>query len=531
MSAIGLLTAGLVCLLAGYVFYGRFLVRKFNINPQGKTPAHTCRDGVDYEPTKPFVLLGHHFASIAGAGPILGPVFAAAFGWLPVFLWIVIGSIFIGGVHDFASLVSSIRHRGHSIAELIDKYIGTSGKRLFLGFTWFMLVLIIAVFAQTIASTFIKNPSVASSSFLFIALAVIFGLAIHQWKLPFWPATILGIILLGLCIVLGLWFPLGLSYNVWIVILFAYVFVAAVTPVWILLQPRDFLNSFLLYAILIAGVFGIFIARPSISMPVFTSFHTNLGTLFPVLFVTMACGAVSGFHSLVASGTTSKQLDRERDARVVGYGGMLIEGLLAIVALITANVLLPKEYQTMIGKEGGGPISIFASGIGKFMLGLGIPHKAGMTFAALAISAFAMTTLDTATRLGRFILQEMCEGSKGTLAPLSNRFVSTTITLVAAGLLAFSGTSQTLWPIFGSANQLMAAIALLAISVWLRHLKEKNLFVRIPMFFMMGVTLTALGFLILKNILDGQYLLTVFSLLLLGVAVSMVIQAALKRVF
>jgi carbon starvation protein len=527
MSASLLVIISICVFIIGYLFYGRYLVRKFDLNPQNSTPAHTKCDGVDYCAAKSPVLLGHHFASIAGAGPILGPIYAVVFGWVPVFLWILLGSLFVGGVHDFSSIVASIRHGGKSIGEVIEDHIGEAGKRLFLIFTWFMLILVVAVFVRAVASTFIKEPSAATSSFLFILLAVFFGLSLYRWNVPLVFMTIIGIVLLMGCILLGLRYPVHLSFHIWIILLFCYVFIAAVTPVWILLQPRDYLNSFLLYFVLIGGIIGIFVTNPKITFPEFTPFRTDLGHLFPILFVTVACGAISGFHSLVSSGTTSKQLNRETDARIVGYGGMLIEGVLAVVALITAAILLRGDYSRLVSSQGGGPIGIFSQGVGTFISTLGIPKKAAVTFAALAISAFALTSLDTATRLGRFIFQEFFESrwnaKKNILS--QNRYIGTLSTVLFAGLLALSGSSTTLWPLFGSSNQLLAAIVLLAVTVWLAELGKNNTFVKIPMGFMFLVTLAALTSLIYKNFIAGNWTLFFISILLFGVAVVLVFQA------
>ncbi|MBN1781183.1 carbon starvation protein A [bacterium] len=507
MPAVLLLAVSMILLMLAYRIYGQFLNRIFSVDSARPTPAHTQYDGVDYVPAKSFVLLGHHFASIAGAGPIVGPVLAAVFGWGPVWLWILFGVIFMGGVHDFSAMIASVRHEGKSVGELIDKYLGKTGKLLFLIFTWFMLILVIAVFADAVAKIFVSTPASASSSILFILIAVFFGFAVYRLRMHFYWASVAGVILLFGCVVLGTVIPVVLPYQMWILLLFAYVFVAAVTPVWILLQPRDYLNSFLLYMVMIGGLAGIFFANPKIELPFYTTFRTELGSLFPILFVTVACGAISGFHSLVASGTTAKQLNAESDAKVIGYGGMLIEAVLALIALITAVVLTKADYGHFFEQGGGGAIGVFSSGIGGFMNKIGIPLKMGTTFAALAISAFALTTLDTAARLGRFAFQEIFETLPVPKVMHQNRFLGTFVTLAAAGALAFSQSGNILWPLFGSANQMLAAMALLAITAWLDHLKIRNYFVRIPMFFMLIVTMMALGQLVIKNLLSGNYLL------------------------
>jgi len=472
------------------------------------------KDGVDYVPARAPVLLGHHFASIAGAGPIVGPILAAAFGWLPCVLWIVLGSIFVGGVHDFSSLMASVRHRGRSIGEVISQYIGNRGKMLFLIFTWFTLILVIAVFTLVVSSAFASNGSVATASILFILLALGFGFSVYRWSLPLLPATVVGVILLFGAVWLSFHAPIQATQPFWIGILFVYIYIASVTPVWILLQPRDYLNAYLLYALLGGGLVGIFVLKPDINFPAFTSMDTDLGMLFPVLFVTIACGAVSGFHSLVASGTTAKQLDNEGHARPVGYGSMLTEGVLAIVALLAAISFSLSDYQAML-KDGGGPIVLFSRGIGKFMGSLGIPEQSAVTFGALAISAFALTSLDTCMRLARYVFQEFFERSDGRKTVLSsNRYVSTAITLAVAAALTLSGKTLTLWPLFGSANQMLAALALLAVAMWLLRKKTPVGFIAVPLVFMFTVTLSALGLFSIQHYREGHLVLASISLLL-----------------
>jgi carbon starvation protein len=530
MPASLLMILAIVSLSIAYLVYGRYLARKYELDSKRPTPAHAKRDGVDYVPAKTPVLLGHHFASIAGAAPIIGPVVAAAFGWLPVLLWILIGSIFMGGPHDISALVASIRHGGKTMGEVIEEHIGKSGKRLFLAFAWSLIVLVIAVFAHAVANVFVKEPSTATSSFLFIVVALLFGMSVYRYNAPLWLSSIIGVALLAGCIAVGLRFPISLSMNTWKVLLFVYVFFASVMPVWILLQPRDYLCSFLLYAVIILGVVGVFAANPQIELPALTAFNVpGSGYLFPILFVTVACGAISGFHSLVSAGTTAKQLNRETDAKPVAFGSMLIEGLLAVIALITAATMAQASYGELMAPGGGGAIAVFSRGIGSFVTHLGIPERAGTTFAALAISAFALTTLDTATRLGRFMFQEFFEsdtqGAPDTMRSRllsGNRYAGTLATIAAAGFLAFTGTRDKLWPLFGSANQLLASLTLLAVTVWLTKLGKSTTFVKIPMIFMFCVTLTALGMLAYKNIADRNIPLIVVSLLLLGVAVTLV---------
>jgi carbon starvation protein len=529
MNGIELILIAFVMYVIAYKLYGSFLSKKFDVTDKTETPSHTMYDGVDYVPAKAPVLLGHHFASIAGAGPIVGPVIAAGFGWIPVYLWVVFGAIFIGGVHDYSSIVASIRHQSKSIGYIIQSYIGVSGKKLFLVFAWATLILVIAVFTIIVADTFRHIPSAGTSSILFMFLAVIFGIAIYRLKVPLWIATTIGVILLFLSIPAGNMFPIQLSTLTWQLILFGYIFVASTVPVWILLQPRDYLNSFFLYALMISGMVGIFFAAPSINIPAFNSFSLDkVGYLFPALFVTVACGAISGFHSIVGSGTTAKQLNKESDGKIIGYGGMLIEGMLAVLSLIAVASMVNKEFIDILTTKG--PVPAFSLGVARFInaipvLNISIPLAE--TFTALAVSAFALTSLDTATRLARFMLQEYFESKEKSAKPLliSNRFVATGITVAFGAALTFSGKTMSIWPVFGSANQLLAALALLALTVWVANLKKGYLFILIPMIFMFAVTLTALGMLIYQNFVINNYTLSLISILLFTLAVLLGIKA------
>lgn len=527
MNSLTLLLISALILFIGYVCYGGYLAKKWGIDDTRKTPAHTKYDGVDYVPAKSPVLLGHHFASIAGAGPIVGPIQAAIFGWIPVALWVLIGSIFFGGVQDFGSLFASIRHEGKSIGEIIESNMGKKGKKLFALFAWLTLVLVVAAFANIVADNFVSTPQAASASIFFIVLAILFGIAVYRFKMPLIPASIVGVLMLFGCIYLGFLFPIALSKQTWILLLMIYIFIASVTPVWILLQPRDYLNSYLLYAMIIGALLGIVILRPEIQMDGFIGFNVGGQYLFPVLFVTVACGAISGFHSLVGSGTSSKQLYKESDAKKIGYGAMLIEGLLAIIALITVAYISNKQFGSLLGN--GGPVNVFSEGIANFMASFGIPFVIGKTFTSLAISAFALTSLDTATRLGRFIFQEFFDtnglnNKEATKAnPLSNMYVSTTITVVCSGLLAVMGYEK-IWPIFGSANQLLAAIALMAIAIWLANSNKSFKEFIIPIIFMFIVTIVSLCFNIKANI-GVNYALVIIAVLLLVLAIILIKEA------
>ena len=527
MNSFTLLIGSAIILLVAYIFYGGYLAKKWGVDDSRKTPAHTKYDGVDYVPAKSPVLLGHHFASIAGAGPIVGPIQAAIFGWIPVTLWVIIGSIFFGGVQDFGSLFASIRHDGKSIGEIIEANMGKKGKKLFALFAWLTLVLVVAAFANIVADNFVSTPQAASASVFFMILAVFFGIAVYRFKTPLLLSTIIGVILLFACIYLGFLFPLVLSKKVWILILMVYIFIASVTPVWILLQPRDYLNSYLLYAMIIGALLGIIILRPEIQMDGFVGFNVNGQYLFPVLFVTVACGAISGFHSLVGSGTSSKQLYKESDSKKIGYGAMLIEGLLAIVALITVAYISNTQFGDLLAN--GGPVNVFSEGIANFMLSFGIPFTLGKTFTALAISAFALTSLDTATRLGRFIFQEFFDNDnaenkeENKKNPLTNMYVSTTITVVCSGLLAILGYEK-IWPIFGSANQLLAAISLMAIAIWLANTNRGCKEFIIPIIFMFIVTIVSLCFNIKSN-MGVNYPLVIIAIALLVLSLVLIKEA------
>jgi carbon starvation protein len=529
MSYTVILVLSAIILILAYRFYGNFVYKKFGLNDKNPSPAHTHRDGVDYEPSKPIVVLGHHFASIAGAGPIVGPVIAVTFGWIPAIIWILVGGIFFGAVHDLGSMAASLRTEGKSIGVIIRNQIGLRGKQLFVIFSFSTLILVIGVFADIIAKTFIANPAVASASFLFILLAVGFGIVnrlIGDRKKAFLLISIVGVTLMYFSVYLGMLIPFALDYRAWIFLLLAYAFIASVTPVSLLLQPRDYLNSFLLYGMMLAAILGVIFSNPTIQMSSeVTLTDQNLGYIFPVLFVTIACGAISGFHSLVASGTTSKQLDKVSDAKVVGFGGMLIESFLAILSVGAVVVLSKGEYLSRLGTEG--PVSLFSSGLGGMMGSLGIPVEFAVSFVALTVSAFALTTLDTCTRLARFTLQEYFEDVKTPMGKTlsENRFVSTGLVVLFSALLLASGEFATLWPIFGSANQLLAALALLTIAVWMIRKKKNALFVTLPMFFMFTVTLASLGLFAWKNFQDQVYVLSLIAALLFVLAISLMVLA------
>jgi carbon starvation protein len=529
MSLSLLLLISAIILFLAYRIYGKYVYSKFGLSDTRKAPSHTHRDGIDYEPSKPIVVLGHHFASIAGAGPIVGPIIAVTFGWVPAVIWILVGGIFFGAVHDLGSMAASLRTDGKSIGVIIRNQIGVRGKQLFVLFSFSTLILVIGVFSDIIAKTFVANPGVGSASILFIFLAIAFGFAnrlLGNKTVSFVLITILGVVLMYYFVYLGTQIPLVLNYQVWVGLLLIYAFIASVTPVSLLLQPRDYLNSYLLYGLMIAAVAGVIVADPEIKMSTeILPASESLGYIFPVLFVTIACGAISGFHSLVASGTTSKQLDKESDAKIVGFGGMLIESFLAIISVGAVIILSRSEYLDRLTVEG--PVALFSTGLGGMIASLGLSETFAVGFVALTVSAFALTTLDTCTRLARFTLQEYFEDMHQPAAQVmaKNRYISTTIVIILSVLLLGSGEFSLLWPIFGSANQLLAALALLTIGVWLIKKKISATFVTIPMFFMFTVTLASLGLFAWKNYQEAGYVLALIASLLFILAIALIVLA------
>ena len=508
MNGLVLLIISIALLLCGYIFYGRYLCKQWGVGEGDPTPAHTMEDGVDYVPAKAPVLMGHHFSSIAGAGPITGPIQAAVFGWLPCLLWIVIGGIFFGGVHDFGALFASVRHGGRSIGEIINENMSKRAKRLFIIFAYLTLILVIAAFASIVAGTFgatindgvvdkvasEANARVASVSILFIVIAIFYGLLLNRTKVSMGVSTIIGIVAIVLIIIIGLNFhPVYLSAKAWMWIVGVYIVIASVAPVWILLQPRDFLSSFLLYAMLALAVVGVILARPDMGTMEVANFNVPGKPIFPVLFTTIACGAISGFHSLVSSGTTSKQLDKEVHAKPIAYGGMLLECVLAVLTLCA--VAYAKKYEL------SGATAIFGGGLAH-MIDDTIPGTYDVLFTLLVLtySAFCLTSLDTATRLARFMFQEFwLDAEKGETPQtvtgakkfLTNPYVATIITVVLGIVLGLTGYAK-IWALFGSANQLLAALALMAIAAWLGNIGKNNKMIFFPMIFMLIVTIASL---------------------------------------
>ena len=545
MNGLTMMILAVVVLGGAYLIYGRYLAKKWGINPDSKTPAYEMEDGVDYVPADTNVVFGHQFASIAGAGPINGPIQAAMFGWLPVMLWILLGGVFFGAVQDFASMYASVKNKGRSIGYIIELYIGKLGKRLFLLFTWLFSILVVAAFADIVAGTFngfdangatvTANGAVATTSLLFIVFAVGLGFYLKYTRFPKMLNTLFAIALLVLAVGLGLAFPIYVPQSAWLIFVFIYVIIACVTPVWALLQPRDYLNSYLLIAMIVGSVLGICVYNPSMNLPSVTAFkltaaNGSVSYLFPALFVTIACGAVSGFHSLVASGTASKQIKNEKNMLPVSFGAMLLESLLAITALIAAGFVATQE-----GLPAGTPPQLFAQAISIFLTSLGLPESVCYTLITLAISAFALTSLDSVARVGRIAFQEFF--TDDSIAPedqsplnkvLTNKYFATILTLVLCYALSRAGYAS-IWPLFGSANQLLSALALIACAVFLKKTKRQGAMLWGPMVIMLGVTFTALALKIteLVTALSGQFvfgnaLQLVFAvlLLILGVIVA-----------
>ena len=515
MTAILIILAAIALLVVGYISYGSWLAKEWGVDPDRKTPAIEVNDGVDYVAAKPAVLMGHHFSSIAGAGPINGPIQASVFGWVPVFLWCVVGGIFVGGVHDFGALFASTRHGGKSVGEIIKSSMGDRAKKLFIIFALLVLILVIASFVNVVAGTFFStnggfittnptgNETTAMISMIFIVLAIIYGFITNRLGMKTLPATIIGLIGVCLAIYIGMNFGLALGRTTWIVIIGAYITTASLVPVWILLQPRDYLSSYLLYAMMVVAVVGIILSGipnfggpANFTIPAFVGWKTSLGNLFPVLFITVACGACSGFHSLIASGTTAKQLSNEKDAKPIGYGAMLIESVLGVISLIAVGMVFDKYT----AGEFGSPAVAFASGIAT-MFGVETSAIYGTIYAllTLAVSVFALTSLDSGTRLSRYMFGELLlkedeatwKDASGLRKVFANPVVSTLIMVIIGSVLGGLSLSQ-IWGLFGAANQLLAGLALMAVAAWLGNVGKNNRMFFIPTIFMLAATLTSL---------------------------------------
>ena len=564
MNSLVLLLICIAILACGYIFYGGWLCKQWGVGESKEpTPAHALEDGVDYVPAKAPVLMGHHFSSIAGAGPITGPIGAAMFGWLPVTLWVLIGGIFFGGVHDFGALFASVRHKGQSIGEVISANMSRRAKRLFIIFSYLTLILVVAAFASIVASTFGAvvdesgaidvaasgtQASVAMVSILFILIAIVFGFCVYRRNVPMSIASVIGVIAIVVIMAVGMNFhPIYLTTKTWMIIVGIYIAIASVTPVWILLQPRDYLSSFLLYAMMAVALVGIIVSHAPMGgadgLPMVTSFAVDNGNgmqyMFPVLFTTVACGAISGFHSLVSSGTTSKQLDKETDAKPIAYGGMLLECVLAVITVCAINFAY-KYNAANPDTALTGATAIFGGGIAQMYAAFGPGVvKILRTLLVLTYSAFCLTSLDTATRLARFMFQEFWlepgqtpkDITEGWKKVMVNPYFATILTVVLGVILGMTGYSK-IWGLFGAANQLLAGIGLLAVATWLGNAGKNNKMFLAPMAFMIVVTICSLC-LTVKNQIGlitagtadwGAYAQSILGVLLIILAVVLVIE-------
>ncbi len=510
MNTLVIVLIAAVLLTASYVFYGRWLSKKWGIDPKAETPAHKFEDGQDYVPTDGWTVFSHQFSSIAGAGPVTGAIQAAVFGWLPVLLWVLIGGIFFGAVTDFGALYASVKNDGKSMGLLIEKYIGKLGRKLFLAFCWLFTLIVIAAFADMVAGTFNAytvdtngvirladaaktNGAAGTISLLFIVFAMIFGLIHKHFQLTGWKETVVGLVCTVAALAIGMAMPITLGKDGWTYITFIYIFFAAVLPMWLLKQPRDAMTTYMFIGMIAGAVVGLLVAHPSMNLPVFTGFHNEqLGNLFPILFVTVACGAVSGFHSLVSSGTSSKTISNEKDMLKVGYGAMVLESLLAVIALCVAGAAASANGTPADGT----PFQVFSSGVAGFFEMFGIPVYVAQCFMTMCVSALALTSLDAVARIGRMSFQELFSVDDMTHAEgwrklLCNTYFSTIVTLLAAFILTRIGYAN-IWPLFGSANQLLSALVLVTLCVFLKVTGRSNKMLFPPLIIMLCVTGTAL---------------------------------------
>ena len=555
MNGLVIVLIGIVVLGAGYLFYGRWLAKKWGLDPKAKTPAYTHEDGQDYVPSSKFTVFSHQFSSIAGAGPVTGPILASVFGWVPVLLWLLVGGLFFGAVQDFGSLYASVKNEGKSMGMIIEKYIGRFGRKLFMLFCWLFTLLVIAAFTDMVAGTFMStgagteafsaatknaNASAASISMLFIVVAIVFGIIQKHVKMNEGVRAVVAIALLVGMFALGMVLPMTASKTAWIYIVMAYLFLASVMPMWLLMQPRDYMTTFMLLGMIIGAVVGVFVAHPSMELNAFNGFNVNGSYLFPTLFVTIACGAVSGFHSLVSSGTSSKTISNEKDMPMVGYGAMIVESLLGIVALVVVGAVAVNGT-----KPDGTPFSIFSSGVAGFLEKLGLPVHVATVFMTMCVSALALTSLDSVARIGRMSFQELFYGDTTDTSKmpvwqkvLTNKYFATVITLFFGYLLTLGGYNN-VWPLFGSANQLLAALVLIALAVFLKTTGRTGWTLYAPMFIMLAVTFTALiqkTVALVRNIMagqatflvDGLQFIVAILLMVLGVLVAF---SCLKKLF
>lgn len=552
MNSLVIILIGMVALSAGYLFYGRWLAKRWGIDEKAKTPAEQYEDGEDFVPSSKFTVFSHQFSSIAGAGPVTGPILASVFGWVPVLLWLIIGGLFFGAVQDFGALYASVKNEGKSMGMIIEKYIGRGGRKLFMLFCWLFTLLVIAAFTDMVAGTFVgtgledastacANSAAASISMLFILVAVIFGLV--QKKVGKMNEIVKAVVAIGLLVLMfavGMSFPIYASKTAWIYIIMAYLFLASVMPMWLLMQPRDYMTTFMLLGMILGAVVGVLAAHPNMELNAFNGFNVGGSGMFPTLFVTIACGAVSGFHSLVSSGTSSKTISNEKHMTMVGYGAMVVETLLGIVALIVVGAVAVNGT-----KPDGTPFAIFSAGVAGFLEKLGVPVQLATVFMTMCVSALALTSLDSVARIGRMSFQELFLGDTTNtekMTPvqrvLTNKYFATIITLFFGYLLTLGGYNN-VWPLFGSANQLLAALVLIALAVFLKTTGRTGWTLYVPMFMMLAVTFTALiqkTMALVTNVMngnatflvDGLQLIVAVLLMVLGVMVAL---SCLKKLF
>ena len=546
MNGLVIVLIAIVVLGAGYLFYGRWLANKWGLDPKAKTPAFTHEDGQDYVPSSKLTVFAHQFSSIAGAGPVTGPILASVFGWVPVLLWLLIGGLFFGAVQDFGALYASVKNDGKSMGMIIEKYIGRTGRKLFMLFCWLFTLLVMAAFTDMVAGTFVgkgvegatdatnyANSAAASISMLFIVVAIIFGLIQKKvGKMKEWVRAIVAIGLLVVMFVIGMQLPIYATKTTWIYIVMAYLFLASVMPMWLLMEPRDYMTTFMLLGMIIGAVVGVIAEHPTMKLNAFNGFNVDGSYLFPTLFVTIACGAVSGFHSLVSSGTSSKTISNEKDMPMVGYGAMVVESLLGIVALVVVGAVAVNGT-----KPDGTPFSIFSSGVAGFLERFGVPNEVATVFMTMCVSALALTSLDSVARIGRMSFQELFyvdttdpEKMDGLHKVLTNKYFATIITLFFGWILTLGGYNN-IWPLFGSANQLLAAMVLIALAVFLKTTGRTGWTLYIPMFVMLAVTFTALvqkTIALVRNVsagtatflVDGLQLIVAILLMVLGALVA-----------
>ena len=510
MNTLVIVLIAAVVLFGAYVFYGRWLANKWGIDPKAKTPAVEFNDGKDFVPTNGWTVFSHQFSSIAGAGPVTGAIQAAAFGWLPVLLWVLIGGVFFGAVADFGALYASVKNKGKSMGMLIEKYIGKTGRKLFLIFSWIFCCIVVAAFADMVAGTFnaytvtdagvtelaaaaTTNGAAGMISIMFMVFAVVLGLIQKKFNLTGWKEAVVGIVCIVASFAIGMNCPLIFGKAAWSYITFVYIFFAAVLPMWLLKQPRDYMTTFMFICMIAGAVVGLVVAHPTMNLPVFTGFtNEKLGTMFPILFVTVACGAVSGFHSLVSSGTSSKTIENEKDMPKVGYGAMVLESLLAVLALCVAGAAAAADGTPAAGT----PFQVFSSGVAGFFEMFGVPVYVATAFMTMCVSALALTSLDAVARIGRMSFQELfsvddMEHAEGWRKLFCNVYFSTVITLAFGFLLTKIGYAN-IWPLFGSANQLLSALVPITLCVFLKVTGRSNKMIFPPLIIMLCVTFTAL---------------------------------------